>query len=759
MGSALPSWKVSFETAQHFLKGFSGESPCSAVPAARAGAPPAASIKRRAGSGRQQQAGAGSGRQARGRCTMGNWLVNHWFSAAVLAAWLGINIFLFTYYFLFFDRDERYFYTRAILGVRCPSAAPCLSLGALLQWGGGCSTPFPLLVLPSSSLLSPHPNSQLSIAPCLSILVPDLSQPNINPSQSPAQSSITPSQSPVLLVPILSQSRHSTMLGRAVGVSMAAGRRTPSVTHGSGVHPPSSPQSALAWARASAKCLNFNSMLILLPVCRNLLSFLRGTCLCCRRTLRKQLDHNLTFHKLVAYMLALLTAVHTIAHLFNLERYNHSQQATDRSLPAVLSKMHLQGSNKWLNPIHSNQTTVEYVAFTTIPGLTGVIITLALILMVTSSTEFIRRNYFEVFWYTHHLFLIYFAGLVIHGIAGLVRGQTEESMEEVHPRRCAQYLTQKEEDCSHDCCKHPEFGSIPAESWKWVLAPVLLYIFERILRVWRAWQKVVVTKVVMHPARVLELQMQKKGFRMEVGQYIFVNCPTISLLEWHPFTLTSAPEEDFFSIHIRAAGDWTERLIDTFQQQNPEMPRIEVDGPFGTASEDVFQYEVAMLVGAGIGVTPFASILKSIWYKFQQADQTLKTKKIYFYWLCRDTGAFAWFNDLLASLEQKMAESGKADFLTYRLFLTGWDTSIANNVALRFDTATDTVTGLRHKTIFGRPMWNSEFAAVAAAHPRSVVGVFLCGPDALAKSLQKFCHQHSSLDPRKVKFYFNKENF
>lgn len=61
--------------------------------------------------------------------------------------------------------------------------------------------------------------------------------------------------------------------------------------------------------------------------------------------------------------------------------------------------------------------TVEYVAFTTIPGLTGVIITLALILMVTSSTEFIRRNYFEVFWYTHHLFIIYFAGLVIHGIA------------------------------------------------------------------------------------------------------------------------------------------------------------------------------------------------------------------------------------------------------------------------------------------------------------------------------------------------------
>lgn len=46
---------------------------------------------------------------------------------------------------------------------------------------------------------------------------------------------------------------------------------------------------------------------------------------------------------------------------------------------------------------------------------------------------------------------------------GLVRGQTYESMEEVHPHRCARYLTQKKDDCWHNCCKEPEFGSIPAE--------------------------------------------------------------------------------------------------------------------------------------------------------------------------------------------------------------------------------------------------------------------------------------------------------
>lgn len=58
------------------------------------------------------------------------------------------------------------------------------------------------------------------------------------------------------------------------------------------------------------------------------------------------------------------------------------------------------------------------------------------------------------------------------------------------------------------------------------------------------------------------------------------------------------------------------------------VPRLAIDGPFGTASEDVFRYEVVMLVGAGIGVTPFASILKSVWYKRIQNNQDVFTKKV-----------------------------------------------------------------------------------------------------------------------------------
>lgn len=60
--------------------------------------------------------------------------------------------------------------------------------------------------------------------------------------------------------------------------------------------------------------------------------------------------------------------------------------------------------------------TVLYATFTSVAGLTGVIATIALVLMVTSAMEFIRRNYFELFWYTHHLFIVYIICLGTHGL-------------------------------------------------------------------------------------------------------------------------------------------------------------------------------------------------------------------------------------------------------------------------------------------------------------------------------------------------------
>uniref|UniRef100_A0A673MB54 Cytochrome b-245 heavy chain-like n=1 Tax=Sinocyclocheilus rhinocerous TaxID=307959 RepID=A0A673MB54_9TELE len=548
---------------------------------------------------------------------MSNWIINQGLSAFILVVWMGINIFLFVYYYLFYDLGPQFEYTRELLG------------------------------------------------------------------------------------------------------------------------------SALPWARAPAAVLNFNCMLILLPVCRNLLSLLRGSFICCGRSMRKQLDKNLTFHKLVAYMIALMTAVHTVAHLLNADWYTNSFQGRYGPLASKLSMLgdSRELNTTYLNPIRSNSTTPTIFVFTTIAGLTGVVITLALILIITSSMEVIRRSYFEVFWYTHHLFIIFFAGLVFHGAGRIVRSQQ---------------VTNPPHNNSF-CKDQPEnWGKIPE-------CPAMTDLFDGCY----------VSFIVIRPSKVLELQLVKPGFKMEVGQYVFLNCPAISQLEWHPFTMTSAPEEDFFSVHIRSVGDWTEKLIKMVENlpeggQGPKYVlfkffylclRMAVDGPFGTASEDVFDYEVSMLVGAGIGVTPFASILKSIWYKFKDSDPKLRTKRIYFYWLCRETYAFEWFADLLQVLEKDMEERGMRDFLTYKLYLTGWDQSHVNHAMVHFDKDTDIITGLKQKTHYGRPNWDREFEQVRQENPSSVVGTFLCGPQALAKDLEKKCVRYSDVDPRKTTFYFNKENF
>ena len=47
-----------------------------------------------------------------------------------------------------------------------------------------------------------------------------------------------------------------------------------------------------------------------------------------------------------------------------------------------------------------------------------------------------------------------------------------------------------------------------------------------------------------------------------------------------------------------------------------------IDGPYGTATREIFETEHAVLVGAGIGVTPMASILQSVMYLYKESKRT-----------------------------------------------------------------------------------------------------------------------------------------
>ncbi|KAM7134976.1 NADPH oxidase 3 [Molossus nigricans] len=520
--------------------------------------------------------------------------------------------------------------------------------------------------------------------------------------------------------------------------------------------------SGLAWARASASCLNFNCMLILLPISRNLISFIRGASICCRGPWKRQLDKNLKFHKLVAYGIVVNATIHVAAHVCNLERYRLARSARAQGLAAALSRLGDAAGESYLNPVRTLRANTATELLMTVAGITGLMISLALTLIVTSSTEFIRQISYELFWYTHHVFIIFFISLAVHGAGRIVRGQTPESLLLHNVTVCRGHYAEWQAAAQ---CPVPQFSGKEPSTWKWVLGPVVLYACERIIRVWRFQQEVVITKVVSHPSGVLELHMKKRHFKMAPGQYILVQCPSISSLEWHPFTLTSAPQEDFFSVHIRAAGDWTGALCRAFDAEGQalkepwNLPRLAVDGPFGAALTDVFHYPVSVCIAAGIGVTPFAAVLKSLWYRCCEAQPPLALSKVYFYWVCRDSRAFEWFADLLLSLETRMSEQGKTHLLSYHIFLTGWDENQAIHIALHWDENMDVITGLKQKTFYGRPNWNNEFRQIAYNHPSSSIGVFFCGPKALSKTLQRMCRLYSSADPRGVHFYYNKESF
>src|SRR5262249_20162644 len=138
---------------------------------------------------------------------------------------------------------------------------------------------------------------------------------------------------------------------------------------------------------------------------------------------------------------------------------------------------------------------------------------------------------------------------------------------------------------------------------------------------------------------VTELRFKRpEGFEFHAGDYLYLTIPRISRFERHPFTISSAPEErSFVGVHIRSLGNWTKALRKLFGEdlkgKEAQLPVV-LSGPYGTPSNRIFAAREAVLIGAGIGVTPFASIMRSILER-RLSKQELKLEKVHFFWLNR----------------------------------------------------------------------------------------------------------------------------
>uniref|UniRef100_T1IYT7 NAD(P)H oxidase (H2O2-forming) n=1 Tax=Strigamia maritima TaxID=126957 RepID=T1IYT7_STRMM len=220
------------------------------------------------------------------------------------------------------------------------------------------------------------------------------------------------------------------------------------------------------------------------------------------------------------------------------------------------------------------------------------------------------------------------------------------------------------------------------------------------------------------------------NFKYLSGQWIRLSCTAFKTQEYHSFTLTSAPHENYLSTHIKAQGPWTWKLRNYFDPLNlPEhqmLPKIRLEGPYGGGNQDWYKFEVAIMVGGGIGVTPYASILNDLVFGTSTNRYSgVACKKVYFLWVCPSHRHFEWFIDVLRDVEKK-------DYICENHFQR-----ISNRSMF---------TGLKAVNHFGRPDMSSFFKFVQKQHSYvSKVGVFSCGPGALTKSVNQACDQIRSI--------------
>ncbi|XP_023277002.1 NADPH oxidase 5-like [Seriola lalandi dorsalis] len=417
-----------------------------------------------------------------------------------------------------------------------------------------------------------------------------------------------------------------------------------------------------------------------------------------------------------------------------------------------------------------------------------------------------------------------------------------------------------------------------ANFWKWFVVPGLVFLLEKIVGIAVSRMGgLYIVEVNLLPSKVTHLVIKRpQFFHFKPGDYVYINIPVIAKYEWHPFTISSAPEQsDTLWLHIRSMGQWTNRLYEYFRQ--PESPTVSpkrlatslrnrrqllkaqeelfsstdcnravasneddaieltmfrqngsqssvapgsvcgsqepvehppdelgpaergeapplreipaklgenhrfcnikcyVDGPYGTPTRQIFASEHAVLIGAGIGITPFASILQSIMYRYRRRkqncpncsyswcenmkDSDMKLRKVDFIWINRDQKSFEWFVSLLTKLEMDQAdEEPEGRFLEMHMYMTS---ALSKNdmkaigLQMALDLLAkkekrDSITGLRTRTQPGRPEWGKVFQKVSEEN-KGKVHVFYCGAPALAKVIKAQCEHFG--------FHFYKENF
>lgn len=165
----------------------------------------------------------------------------------------------------------------------------------------------------------------------------------------------------------------------------------------------------LCFAKGAAETLKLNMALILFPVCRRTLTKLRSTFL----NNLVPFDDNINFHKLIALAIAIGTFVHAGMHVAC--DFPRLTSCPNKKFMRILGD----------NFDYKKPTYLDLLASTA--GVTGILMVILMAIAFTLALHSFRKSAiklpwpfhhlagFNSFWYAHHLLVLVYILLVIHG--------------------------------------------------------------------------------------------------------------------------------------------------------------------------------------------------------------------------------------------------------------------------------------------------------------------------------------------------------
>ncbi|CAE7485493.1 DUOX2 [Symbiodinium sp. CCMP2592] len=280
----------------------------------------------------------------------------------------------------------------------------------------------------------------------------------------------------------------------------------------------------------------------------------------------------------------------------------------------------------------------------------------------------------------------------------------------------------------------------------WVLDKILS-LLSSLGRVNRAQTQKALARVL--PSEVVEISFPRGGFRYKGGQWCNVWLPGLGL-QWHPFSLSSSPQDEEVTFHIRALGGWTTSLVRSLKETEVSGSKVPlpiyVDGPFGSVGLDIDgpAYKSFLLVAGGIGVTP----LRSIWGELlDQGARGRTLNKLHLLWSVSDSA-------MLEGLSVRGPKAGEMPLdAKVEIFLT-------REAALEDPRRVAIGEQVMQQVVLGkRPDFNASFDEMRqhcekASEKR--VAVLVCGPSSLVEATQQACLKHSHSG---ISFDFHSEIF